>query len=495
MRRSLHEMMLVGSGIFLVTLMVLPLRGHVLLPNILMVYLFLVFLVAFKMSRWAALFASLLSTLVCYYYFVPIHSSFAINDIQYLLVIFLMLLIVLVTSHLASGLRMQIVLSESRERHIRCLYDLASQLAGISKPEAIVEPCQRFIRVNFNINSILLLPSEDGRLFMAAQADGHIDFSIAQQIFDEDSKELTVDICQRSGQNLYAPLLGSTKNQGILVFVPDQEAWTVPKELDPLLRTGMTLMGLALERLGYAERERQAMLAVESERLRAALLASLSHDIRTPVAVLAGVAESMALSLPQAFSPVHGMLDGMQRQISRLLSDVDKLLDMARLHRDIVSLNKEWQVLEEMIGSALEASKGVLQGYSVEVTVGREIPLLEMDAMMMERVFRNLLENVARHTPVGTHVDIGARMMEQRVVIWVADNGPGFPFGQEEAIFSEFVHKKNVMGTSGFGLGLSIVRAVVVAHGGVIHAENQPSGGAKFVFTLPVGNPPVVGLE
>lgn len=476
----------------LMTFFLIPLRDWLILPNILMVYLLIVFLVALKLGRRPSIVAALLSVLVFAYYFVPPHSSLLIVDPQYLLTLVFMLSIALITTHLTSGLLTQIEIAEFRERRIRSLYELASDLAGIATPGQIIVPCCRFLSANFNADGVLLLPDEYGKLYMVSQESRALDMELGQAIFDRKAAFLKETSMLWNEGSLYVLLRGSADNRGVLVMIFGDPGGELSPGQESLLKTFTTVIGLALERLEYATKSRLVSLEMESERLRNALLASLSHDMRTPVAALAGIADAMCLSSPSLSATHQAMLDAMRGKIRMILSDIDKLLDMARLHgrRDV--LRKEWQLLEEVIGSAINASASVLEGYEMNVQIEDDMPLLEMDALLMERVFSNLLENAARHTPVGSRIDIEAHVQEKGVVIGVTDNGPGLQPGQEDAVFEKFIHGKSNAGSGGVGLGLAIVRAVVISHGGTIHAINLPEGGVRFEIILPLGIPPPV---
>jgi two-component system sensor histidine kinase KdpD len=168
---------------------------------------------------------------------------------------------------------------------------------------------------------------------------------------------------------------------------------------------------------------------------------------------------------------------------------------MARLETGSVTLRREWQPLEEVIGVALQARASVLAQHAVRVDLPADLPLLELDAVLMERVFCNLLENAAKYTPEGSRIEISARRNGDRVEIVVADNGPGLPTGKEEALFEKFARGHEESAVSGVGLGLAIVRAIVEVHKGTVRAENRPEGGARFVVSLPVGEPPSVPEE
>jgi two-component system sensor histidine kinase KdpD len=172
---------------------------------------------------------------------------------------------------------------------------------------------------------------------------------------------------------------------------------------------------------------------------------------------------------------------------------VNNLLDMARLQAGAVKLNRQWQPLEEVVGSAIKAMGQTISNHLVKVVLPEHLSLLEFDTVLIERVLSNLLENAIKYTPPGSSITIGATPRDDDYVdIWVEDNGPGLPVGKEEEIFKKFERGMKESATPGVGLGLTICRAIVEAHGGTIRAENRRDGGARFTFSLPCGQPPMV---
>jgi two-component system sensor histidine kinase KdpD len=173
---------------------------------------------------------------------------------------------------------------------------------------------------------------------------------------------------------------------------------------------------------------------------------------------------------------------------------VNNLLDMARIQSGEVKLRREWQSVEEVVGSALRAAQLALTRHRVEVALPRDLPLVEFDATLVERVLYNLLENAGKYTPAGTVIRIAAEASGGQLLVSVSDNGPGIPQGQHEAIFEKFTRGSPESATPGVGLGLAISRAIVEAHRGRIWAEDNAGGGARFCFTLPLGTPPEMPL-
>jgi two-component system sensor histidine kinase KdpD len=179
----------------------------------------------------------------------------------------------------------------------------------------------------------------------------------------------------------------------------------------------------------------------------------------------------------------------------RMNALVNNLLDMARIQSGDVKLRRQWLPFEEVVGSALKSAQSALTRHPVEVELARNLPLVELDATLIERVLNNILENAGKYTPDGTIVRLTAEVAGADLLVAISDRGPGVPKGQEEAIFEKFVRGSRESTTPGVGLGLAISRAIVDAHRGRIWAENNPAGGARFCFTLPLGTPPAAPRE
>jgi len=240
----------------------------------------------------------------------------------------------------------------------------------------------------------------------------------------------------------------------------------------------------------YVEVAQQALIRMESERLRNSLLAALSHDLRTPLAAVVGLAESLELTKPELADLQRDTARAIVEEARRMSALVNNLLDMARIESGDVKLRREWQSVEEVVGSALNAARSALTRHRVEVALPSELPLVEFDATLIERVLYNLLENAGKYTPAGTVINIGAEISGDQLLMTVGDHGPGVPQAQREAIFDKFTRGSRESATPGVGLGLAISRAIVEAHHGRIWVEDNAGSGARFCFTLPLGTPP-----
>jgi two-component system sensor histidine kinase KdpD len=240
---------------------------------------------------------------------------------------------------------------------------------------------------------------------------------------------------------------------------------------------------------------------MESERLRNSLLSAISHDLRTPLTTIVGFSSMLAQTREgqPVKQPGDDLVEAIHEEALRMTGIVTNLLDMARLQAGGLQLNRQWSLLEETVGAALRACKRVLARHPVQVKLPPDLPLLQLDAVLMERLFSNLFENAAKYTPADTPLVIGAERIEQDgkpfVRVTVDDRGPGLPFGMEARVFEKFTRGEKESAKPGIGLGLAICRAIVDAHGGTIGAFNRMAGdghveGARFWFTLPVETPP-----
>jgi len=266
-----------------------------------------------------------------------------------------------------------------------------------------------------------------------------------------------------------------------------------------MLETCATLIALSIERDQSLLAAREAEIQVQTEHVRNSLLSAVSHDMRSPLAMIAVSASSLLDgSMEQNGQPRQEMLETVVDESNRLARQVDNLLEMARMNSGNFELNRQWHVLEELIGVTLTRLRGELKPYAVHVDIPGDFPLLWVADALMEQVFSNLLENAIRYTPPGSAIDISARVRAEVVEIKVADDGPGLRPGSETKVFEKFFRGTTTIadGQRGVGLGLAICQGIIRAHGGTISAANRPAGGAEFTITLPCPTQrPAVNLE
>jgi two-component system sensor histidine kinase KdpD len=477
-----------------VTVLSVPLAAHFENSNIVAVFILAVVLVGVRLGRGPAALAAVLSVCSFDFFFVPPRLSFAVSDVQYLLTFFIMLAVGLITGQLTAGLRFQARVASHREERAGLLYEFARDLSGAVQVEQVVKISDESIQRAFRANAALLLPDAGGRLIATVShlAGLAVEIGTAQWAFDRGQPAGFGTDTLPGSEVLYIPLRAPTKARGVLaVKAHNRRLLRIPEQRQ-MLDTFAALIGIALERVHYVGLAQDALLKMESERLRNSLLAALSHDLRTPLTVLVGLAESLALTAPKLSSVQLETAQAIQDEARRMSTMVSNLLDMARIESGEVKLNLQWQPLEEVVGAALEATRAMLQRHTVVVQLPRDLPLVKFDAVSIERVLVNLLENVSKYTPPGSTVTLSAQVMGDELSVSVADNGPGLPVGREEAVFQKFTRGERESATPGVGLGLAICRAIIESHHGKISAAQRPGGGAVFTFTLPLGQPPQV---
>ena len=468
------------------------------LPNIVMVFLLAVVLVSVRYGRGPGVLASFLAVAIFDFFFVPPRFSFAVSDVQYLMTFVVMLTVGLITGQLTAGSKYQAKVATRREQRVHSLYEMSRDLSAALMPEQIAEIGERFIIAELGAKAAFLLTDDIDRLQPAIpSANGlpAVDMGIAQWAFDHAEAAGQGTNTLAASPILYLPLKAPMRFRGVLALeIPDTDRLLIPEQRR-LLDTFASLIAIALERVHYVEVARNTTVQMESERLRNSVLSAISHDLRTPMSVLVGLADSMFLTQPPPTGPQAEIARSLKEEALRVSGQVNNLLDMARLQSGRVELNLQWQPLEEVVVSALKTLERAFAEHQIRVSLDENLPLVNIDSVLMERVIYNLLENIVKYTPPGSSVEIGANVRERVIEVWVDDNGPGLPEGKEETIFKKFERGQPEGATRGVGLGLAICRAIVEAHGGEIYAVNRPQGGARFLFTLPKGNPPLLDAE
>ncbi len=479
------------------TALATPLLGYLDLANIVMLFLLTVLLVAVKLGRNAAILAAILSVLLFDIFFVPPRFSLAVSNIQYLVTFAVMLLTALITAHLAAGLRQRAEQALHREQQTQALYQLARQLAGTLNLAQVGEIVETFLAQQLAARSAILLPDEASRMLQAlALPDGLlIESHLAQVALTSGQLVRSDEIASLGYAPLYLPLRASMRIRGVLAVRFAETSPEPSAESSALLEALASLVAVAVERLHYVEVAQASEVRMLTERLRSSILSALSHDLRTPLTALVGLADTLFLVKPALPPTALETAQALHEQAERLAGLVGNLLDMARLNAGQVTLRREWQPLEEVVGASIKLLGSALNAHPLKLELPADLPLLEFDAVLIERVLCNLLENAAKYAPPGSAIELQAKVQDAMVEIAILDRGPGFPTAQHDALFEMFVRGTGESGKPGSGLGLAICKAIVEAHAGSIGANNRPDGGACVSFTLPRGIPPIVEEE
>jgi two-component system sensor histidine kinase KdpD len=253
-----------------------------------------------------------------------------------------------------------------------------------------------------------------------------------------------------------------------------------------LLESLVNQVALAIERTRLSEEAERAHVRVETERMRNAILSSVSHDLRTPLATITGAASSLVEEQHELDPTARRELSrSIYREADRLDRLLKNLLDVMRIEAGAVQLSKEWHPVDEVVGAGLARLEGRLGDHTINAAFPPDLPLVFVDGVLLEQVVINLVENAVKYAPPGSTIDLSASTSNREVVIEVADRGPGIPPGEEALIFDKFYRAKPAR-EGGVGLGLTICRGIIEAHGGRIWAENRRGGGAVFRFTIPL---------
>jgi two-component system sensor histidine kinase KdpD len=461
------------------------------LTNLVMVYLLGATIAALRLGRGPASLTAVVNVAAFDFGFVPPRFNFAVSDFQYLVTFAVMLLVALIIASLVANVRAQTRVAGARERRTALLYAMSRELVATRTLENLAAVAVKHVAETFASHAVVLIPNAAGRLRhpTGTPLTGSLrgaDLSVGQWVFDHGRPAGLGTDTLPAAPAQYLPLPGSTKTLGVLAVRPSQRRRLLLPEQKHLLETFAGQIALAIERAHLAEDAEAARIAAETESLRNTLLGSISHDLRTPLAVIAGA--SSALSDPNLVldaptrARLAGSIEGKAREMSELISNV---LDLMRFETGEVKLRCDWETVDDLIGASLDRLGDRLKAHPLEVRLPNELPPVYVDAPLIIQVFANLLENAAKHTPAGTRISISAAAEGQVVSVFVDDTGPGLPAGDPERLFAKFQRGRDQGNAGGAGLGLAICRAIIAAHGGCISASDRPEGGARFSFTLP----------
>jgi two-component system sensor histidine kinase KdpD len=420
-----------------------------------------------------------------------------------------MLAVAIVISNLTASVRLQARVAGHRERRAALLYAMSRELAATRGLDNIAASAVRHTSEVFDAQVVVLLPDASGKIVYPKAPGIHrslrgADLGVAQLVYTKGCKAGLGTDTLPGGDTIFLPLApsgptanpaGSTQGgHGVLALLPSNPRRILLPEQMHLLDTFASQIALALERARLADQAQDAAVNAEAERLRNSLLASISHDLRTPLAVIAGSASSLAEAGEQMRGDQRIELARSIYAEARQMGDlVNNILDMTRLEGGAVQLNLQWTAIEEVVASVLERldarSAGVAEAPAkrIQVRLASGLPLVKLDAMLIEQLLANLLENALKYAPGDTPIEVSGEIAGDTIRISVADQGPGIRAGDEEHVFDKFYRGRREGNVGGAGLGLTICRAIARAHGGDVAVHNRGGGGAIFIVTLPRG--------
>ena len=466
------------------------------LANLVMIYLLGAAIAGLRFGRGPAVLACVANVAAFDFFFVPPVLTFAVSDLQYVVTFAVMLIIALVLSNLMVSIRLQNRIAGHRERRTAALYAMSRELSHIRGATNMAQTAARHVSEVFSCEAMVLLPDADGRLqytegtVSRPGSTWRADLSVAEWVFHHGNPAGLGTDTLAGSDALYLPLMGTKRLSGVLAVHPQNLRRILLPEQRHLLETFTGQLALALERAALAQEAESSRVAAETESLRNSLLSSISHDLRTPLAVISGASSTLADNLqlePKIRVQLARSIHEHARAMSDLVSDV---LDLMRLETGAVQLRLDEYDLDELIGSVLHRYAEALRDHPVTLRLPPDLPPVQLDGPLISQVLGNLLDNAARYTPPGTQIWLAAAVDEDRMTVLVDDNGPGLPPGDPERLFEKFQRGQTESPVVGVGLGLAICRAIVRAHGGEITARNRPEGGARFEFSLPLAAQP-----
>ncbi len=479
----------------LCTLLAFAMYPHFDLSNLAMVYLLGVTVAGLRLGRGPSALTAVLNVLLFCFSFVPPRFTFAVADFQYFITFAAMLIIGLVIATLTANVRQQTRVAGARERRTAALYAMSRELAVTRGIENMAGVAVRHVAEVFDCRAVVLLPDVAGKLHCPrGQPSEHslrgADLAVAQWVNDHGQRAGLGSDTLPAAPALYVPLGDEQRATGVLAVLPANPRRVLLPEQSQLLHTFAGQIGLALERARFADAAQASSLAVERESLRNTLLASISHDLRTPLAVMVGAASTLT-ERGEALQPskrreLAASIEVKAREMSELVSNV---LDLMRFQSGEVPLMRDWQSVEDLAGAGLQRIQERLQDHTVDLKIPPDLPPVYVDAGFVAQLFANLFDNLAKYTPPGTHAWVSAINEGASVRVVVEDDGPGLPAGDPEQLFEKFQRGSGEGAVAGAGLGLTICRAIVRAHGGEISARRRDGGGARFEFTLPAREP------
>lgn len=466
--------------------------------NLVMVYLLGVTFVATRSSRGPAALASVLSVAAFDFLFIPPHFTFAVADSQYLLTFAVMLLVALLISTLASRARVQADGVRQRERRTASLYAMSRDLGAAQNVDDVGMISAKHVEDVTSAQAFVLSTGLSGQLREVGSRTqsrplNDRDGAVARWVYENRRPAGLGTDTLPAASALFVPLTGSDQSLGVLGIRPASGLPFTPDHMQ-LLDAFASQAAAALDRVRLLGRAQRAQVEVETERLRNSLLSSVSHDLRTPLASITGAASTLLQASNQIDDASRrDLLETIHEEAFRLNRLVANLLDMTRLESGALKVRKEWSPIEEVIGSALTRLEPSLRGRPVETEVRDDLPLAPFDALLIEQVLVNLIENAIKYTPKDGQITISASASPDTLTVSVSDRGPGIPPGDEARVFEKFQRLEGRGQKGGVGLGLTICRGIVTAHGGTIHVFNREGGGATFRFTVPIeGEPPSI---
>ena len=468
------------------------------LPNISVAFLLVVLLIAMRLGRGPAIFASVASFISFDFFFTEPRFSFSVTDSRNIFTLAFFLAAAVIVSNLASRVRRQVDAAKTNARRTMNLYDFSRKIAVAATRDDVLWAVVHHVAATIRGRSLILLP-KDGQLSIAAGYPpedrlNERDAAAATWTWTAGKPSGRGSSTLPAAEWLFLPLKTVRGPVGVLGVQIDGKEVLAPEE-NRLLETLADQAAVVIERTTLVADVEAARLAGETERLRSALLSSLSHDLRTPLVSILGAATSL-IDYQSVLGPDdrRTLAETIRDEAERLNRFVQNLLDMTKLGSGALRPNFDWADIHDIIGRAISRAERLLRSREIVLDIDPKLPLLQVDPVLMEQVFFNLIDNASKFAPADSAITVWARQHDGAVLIEVCDQGVGIPEADRERVFDMFYRVRATdTKTAGTGLGLAICRGIVEAHGGTIKAEPGMHGvGTCIIIRLPVRERPVV---
>ncbi len=475
------------------TAMAWPFWSILPVASIAIFYLVSVLIVAFRHGIYGALIASLAGFLAYNFFFTTPYYSFQVEQHESIVALIVFVVSAIFTGSLASRLKAQVESMRASQRRTETLYDFARKIAAATKPDDVLWAGAYHIAATLECSSLILMPDPTGAL---EQVQGHpaIDEldpraeSAARWAFDNNVPAGAGTATLPMSDWLFVPLSTARAPLGVIGVKFRDTARTLDPETRRLLLAVEDQVAVAIERMRFGDQLADSRVTAESDRLRAALLNSISHDLRTPLVSVIGATSALADDNDLSASDRQELIMTAHDEARRLDRYVQNLLDMTRLGHGVLKPKNTAVDLREIIGRVRADLSRTLSDHAVVVSISRDLPLLDVDPVLIGQALANLLENAAKYAPKDTIISIHAIKQGNKAIVKVDDEGPGIPRDEREKVFDMF-HRvsKGDAQPAGTGLGLAIVRGLIDAHGGTVNV-GEPSGGngTSIIMTLPL---------
>lgn len=460
--------------------------------NVAMIFLLPVLYFAATSGRSLAIAAASLGILAFDFFFVPPPHTFRVEDLRYVLSFAIFLLVAVLTSTLATRLRHQVLSSRKREETMQALYSLSREIAAKTELSHVLEIAAKRVADSVDGQVQIMLPDNKGALVPAACSSiSECDFpdtqelAVAMWVYENSQMAGKGTETLAGSRGTYIPLLTEQRVVGVMAVIISGKEPFLSDEQPRLLEAFASLTAVAINRIHLAEKARENQLLAETERLYTALFNCLSHDLRTPLTSITGAVTGL-LEENEVYGPgeKQELLQAIRQGAARMNRLVNNLLDMARLESGVLRLNKEWCDVQEIISVAvgqLEPQRRELLQLDIEPS----LPFVRLDFVLIEQVLVNLLDNAFKYSEY-SKVAVSVRLGEGFIEVAVSDQGTGIPEEELERVFDKFYRLRASRQVSGTGLGLTICKSIIEAHGGIIKARNNPERGTTISFNLPL---------